>query len=480
MKRKLKGCLSIITTNLFCLAGFAAEKPNVIFIMADDMGYGDLGCYGQNAIKTPNIDKLAKEGMRFTQAYAGSTVSAPSRCALMTGYHTGKAVIRNNGIIADGRRINLPDSTLTVAEIFKEQGYNTGIFGKWGLGEAGSEGIPGKQGFDEFYGYLDQGLAHKYYPTSAWHNTEKVDFPENANKKEVTNIAEWYFDGLKRFVKSSAKKPFFIYYATTLPHAEMRTTKADLSQYLDKNGKSLFDEVSFAGKSNYGPTDIPFATYAAMVSQLDRHVGELVKMLEELGLSENTIIVFTSDNGPHKEGGYDPAVFNGSGNLRGIKRDLYEGGIRVPFIVKWPGQIEAGSVSDYTWASWDLLPTVCDILHTKAPAGLDGISALPILKGEKYERPTPLYWEFITPTSKFRMAVRLGKWKGVVYDLEKEMELYDMEADPLEEENVAAQYPDKVRELKTAISETRIQSEYWPCDEKLLQDFYCGRFSVIQ
>ncbi len=476
MIRNLKGSLCIIATNLLCMAGFSAENPNVIFILADDLGYGDLGCYGQATIKTPNIDKLAEDGMRFTQAYAGSTVSAPSRCALMTGFHTGKAFIRNNGTNNDSTRISLPASSITVADIFKEQGYTTGIFGKWGLGEPESDGIPGKQGFDEFYGYLDQGLAHKYYPISAWHNTEIVNFSENANKKEGTNVAEWYFDGLKNFVKSNAKKPFFVYFATTLPHAEMRSTKSDLSQYLDKNGNSLFKEVPFTGKSNYGPTDIPFATYAAMVSQLDRQVGELVKIIEQLGLTKNTIIVFTSDNGPHKEGGYNPVIFDSNGNLRGIKRDLYEGGIRVPFIVKWPKKVKAGSVSDYTWANWDFLPTVSDILGTKAPKGIDGISALPVLKGKKQDRPTPLYWEFITPAKSFRMAVRLGKWKGVVYDLQKEMELYNMETDPMENENVAAKYPEKVSELRQAIIGTRTQSQYWPCDEVLLQNFYDGKF----
>lgn len=477
MKSKIKGSLCILATNLCCIAGISAEKPNVIFILADDLGYGDLGCYGQKTIKTPNIDKLANEGMLFTQAYAGSTVSAPSRCALMTGYHTGKAFIRNNGTLGNNIRISLPDSSITVAEIFKQKGYSTGVFGKWGLGEPGTDGIPGKQGFDEFYGFLDQGLAHKFYPESAWHNTEEVLFPENANKKEGTHIAEWYFDGLKSFIETNKKKPFFIYFATTLPHAELRAPKSDLSQYLDENGKSLYKEVPFAGKSNYGATNVPFATYAAMVSQLDRQIGELISLLEKNGISKNTIIVFTSDNGPHKEGGYDPNYFNSNGNLRGIKRDLYEGGIRVPMIVKWPKRIKAGSVSDYTWANWDFLPTVSDIIGINPPKGIDGISAYPVFKGKKTERPVPLFWEFISPTNMFRMAVRSGKWKGVVHDLQKEMELYNMETDPGEKENIADKNPEKVRELKKLIRETRTQSEFWPCDETLLQNFYNAQFN---
>jgi arylsulfatase A len=463
----------LLSAQFLCLPGFAEDKnPNIIFILADDMGYGDPGCYGQKEIKTPNIDKLAGNGVRFTQAYSGSTVCAPSRCALMTGYHTGKAIIRNNGVIKGGERINLPDSSFTVAEMLKKQGYATGLFGKWGLGEPDTEGIPNRQGFDEFYGFLDQGHAHRYYVDYAWHNQEKVTFPENADNKEVTNIAEWYFKGLKDFIKTNRQKPFFIYYATTLPHAEMRSTNGDLQRYLNSKGESIFKEVPFTGKGNYRATPIPFATYAAMVSQLDRHVGEIEQMLKELGIDENTIIFFTSDNGPHKEGGYNPEVFNSNGNLKGIKRDLYEGGIRVPLIVKWPGKVKAGSESNYTWANWDFLPTVAEVIGVKAPEGIDGISALPVIKGKNIERPSPLYWEFITPTNAFRMAVRQGKWKGVVYNTDEGMQLYDLDVDPSEKNNLAKLYPEKVSELKKVIQQTRTPSKYWPVDEDKLKVFY--------
>lgn len=470
LKSKMLHCL--IVSNLFILIGcFGQQKPNVIFILADDLGYGDLGCYGQKIIQTPHLNKLASEGVRFTQAYAGSTVCAPSRCALMTGYHTGKGIVRNNGEVA-GERVNLPDSSVTVAKIFKKQGYATGIFGKWGLGEEGSAGVPNNQGFDEFYGLLDQGQAHRYYVDYAWHNREKVLFSENNQKKDGTNVAEWYVEKLKNFIKANKEKPFFIYFATQLPHAEMVASKKHLQKYLTSNGKSKFNEVPFPGKNLQRASDMPFATYAAMVSQLDEQVGEINTLLKDLGLEENTIILFSSDNGPHKEGGYDPEIFNSNGELRGIKRDLYEGGIRVPLIVKWPGKIPKGTTSNYTFASWDFLPTVTDLLGIQPPGGIDGVSALPALKDKNYKRPAPLYWEFITPTTSFRAAVRDGKWKGVVYGLENQMQLYDLETDPQETKNIAAQFPEKVKELKRFIKQTRVPSKYWEADATLLENFY--------
>jgi arylsulfatase A len=483
IKKQLQLLLKIkvfVILSLMILSGCtnwmnSSKKPNIIFILADDLGYGDLGCYGQKTILTPNIDKLAMEGMRFTQAYAGSTVCAPSRCALMTGYHTGKAIIRNNGVLETGERINLPDSSLTVAELLKSQGYVTGLFGKWGLGEPGTEGIPNNQGFDEFYGFLNQGRAHQYYVDYAWHNEEKVHFPENARNQEVVNVAEWYFKNLKEFIKNKKNNPFFIYYACTLPHAELRTTVEDIKPYLNDNGESKFDEIPFKGKNRYRPTNNPYATYAGMVSQLDRHVGELEELLKNLDLESNTIVFFTSDNGPHKEGGYEPEVFDSNGELRGIKRDLYEGGIRVPLIVKWPGNINQGTESNYIWANWDFLPTVADLINIDKPAGIDGVSVVPVLKGEKIERSKPLYWEFLTPARDFRMAVRDGKWKGVVYSLDDEMQLYDLEKDPSEEDDLAQQFPDKVEALKNTALKTRTPSEYWPVDENELKKFLTGK-----
>jgi arylsulfatase A len=339
----------------------------------------------------------------------------------------------------------------------------------WRLMIEKAEGIPNKQGFDEFYGFLNQGHAHKYHVDYAWHNTEKVLFPENAGGKDVTNVAEWYFEKLKDFVRENKTKPFFIYFATQLPHAELVAPEQDLKKYLNENGESIFEEVPFEGKGNYRATAISYATYAAMVSQLDRHVGELTKLLEELDIHNNTIILFTSDNGPHREGGYSPEVFNSNGGLRGIKRDLYEGGIRVPFIIKWSGKVNPGSTSNYPLAFWDFLPTVADILGVKAPKGIDGVSALPVFKGENVERPNALYWEFIAPSNQVRMAVRDGKWKAVVYGLENNFQLYDLEADPSEKTNLASKYPEKVLELKKKIKETRTQSNFWPMDESLLE-----------
>ncbi len=450
----------------------STDRPNIIVILGDDLGYGDIGSYGQQLIRTPNVDRLAAEGMRFTQGYSGSTVCAPSRCVLMTGKHTGNAFIRNNGVTDQGDRVELPDSEVTVAEILKAQGYATGVFGKWGLGENTEEGLPNNQGFDQFYGYLNQGHAHRYYVEYLWHNREKISFPENSDGKKGTHAAEWYFDALKNFIRGNRNKPFFVYYAPQLPHSELATTDADLRQYLDSEGKSIFPEHSHKTNGRLVSTDIPNATYAGMVSQLDRHVGEIVSLLDELGLGENTVILFTSDNGPAAaKAGYNPDVFSGKDKLRGIKRDLYEGGIRVPLIVKWPGKVKAGTESDYVFASWDFLPTVTDLLGLETPVDIDGVSALPVLKGETVVRQKPLYWEFISPMGSFRMAVRDGKWKGVVYGLESNMQLFDLDADPQETNNLAIEYPDKVRELKRIIQEQRTNSQHWPADSVLMARF---------
>ncbi len=451
------------------------SKPNIIVILGDDLGYGDIGCYGQKLIKTPNVDRLAAEGLRFTQGYSGSTVCAPSRCVLMTGKHTGKTFIRNNGMTKTGVRVELPADEVTVAEILSNQGYATGLFGKWGLGEHTEEGLPNNQGFDEFYGYLNQGHAHRYYVDYLWHNKEKVSLPENANGKKGTHAAEWYFDGLKKFVRSNRDKPFFVYYAPQLPHSELATTDGDLRQYLDSEGHSVFKEHSHKAVRDLASTDIPNATYAGMVSQLDRHVGEIVDLLDELGLGDNTVIIFTSDNGPAAaKAGYNPDVFYDDNRFRGIKRDLYEGGVRVPLIVKWPGKVKAGTVSDYVFASWDFLPTITDILGIESPDNIDGVSALPVLQGKDITRSNPLYWEFISPVGSFRLAVRDGKWKGVAHGLEKELQLFDLDADPLEKHNLAGQYPDKVRELKKIIVEQRVNSEHWPADSAQIARFLAG------
>lgn len=465
-------------------------KPNIIFIYADDLGYGDLGSYGQKDILTPNLDKMAEEGMRFTRAYAGHTVCAPSRSALMTGYHTGKTPVRGNRSV-DGPRIPLSDTTTTIAHILGKAGYINGIFGKWGLGEAGSTGIPTRQGFHEFYGFLNQRRAHSYCEDYLWHNENLVFLEGNSGNRCHNNTAEWIFQQLKEFVRKNKNRPFFAYYATQLPHAEMRSTDQDIRFYLDEDGKSIFDEelydkerlrtdvpyrrlMEFIERDHRrgGRTGQPLANYAAMVTQLDRHVGELVLLLEELELSDNTLIIFTSDNGPAREGGYRPEYFNSSGNLRGIKRDLYEGGIRVPMIAQWPGTIPPGVVSDYQWAAWDLMPTVAEMSGVSIPEGIDGVSALPVFRGEVIDRPNVLYWECTLENRReegdISVAVIKGRWKAIANDgITKGLELYDLDQDPGETRNLASKYPEKVASFWNIIKETRTPSEHWPVSDEI-------------
>jgi arylsulfatase A len=452
------------------------DYPNIILILADDLGYGDLGSYGQLDIKTPHLDRVANDGMLFTQAYSGHTVCAPSRSSLLTGMHTGRTQIRGNMSRVTGERVSLPDTAVTVADILGGKGYVNGIFGKWGLGEAKTEGIPTRQGFHEFYGFLNQARAHGYCADMLWHNEEIVFIPENAAMRCDLHTAEWYQKKLLDFIVDNRENPFFIYYATQLPHSELRSTEQDLRQYLDKDGRSIFEEVPYYGSR--GPTDIPFATYAAMVSQLDRHVGEIIDLLDNEGLSENTLVIFTSDNGPHRSGGYDPDYFNSSGGLRGEKRDLYEGGVRVPMIAKWPGKIKPGSVSDYLWAAWDLMPTLAELAgaESKVPAYINGISAVPVLMGKQMERPNEIYFESNGEGGQkygdMGVAVRKGRWKAIAnISLLDDLELYDMDQDPGETQNLASEYPEKVRELKNIIIESRTNSRDWPLDVEIWEAF---------
>ena len=469
------------------------DTPNIIFIYADDLGYGELGSYGQPFIKTPHLDQLAVDGMRFTQAYAGHTVCAPSRSALMTGLHTGHTYVRANG--SRFGRIPLPATAVTVADVLAEQGYVNGLFGKWGLGEPGTDGIPTRQGFHEFYGFLNQARAHSYCADYVWHNEEMVFLPQNAGNSCDLNTAEWYHGELKNFIRKNKDQPFFVYYATQLPHSELRAPEQDLQAYLDYDGRSIFDEALYDKERlrtdppyallkefiegdhlRGGRTGRPLAAYAGMISQLDRHVGELVALLDKLGLTDNTLIIFTSDNGPARGGGADPVFFNSTGGLRGIKRDLYEGGIRVPMIAKWPGKIEAGSVSDYLWAAWDLMPTVAELTGAQLPEQIDGISAVPVLMGEEMERPNILYWETTDGSRRadgdMGVAIRKGKWKAITnFSLKNDLELYNLELDPGETKNLAAEYPEKIQEFREIIRTSRTPSEYWPVDEQIWNAF---------
>jgi len=443
----------------------ARQKPNIILILADDLGYGDLGCYGQQKIHTPHIDKLAKAGMRFTQFYAGTAVCAPSRASLMTGLHTGHTAVRGNQGVKPEGQFPLPASAVTIAAVLEKNGYATGAFGKWGLGYPGSAGEPLKQGFDDFFGYNCQSLAHNYYPDHLWQNDQRLELPGNLRSDSVYS-GDLIHQRALRFLQEKHTKPFFLFMPYTLPHAELRGPRDSIYNYY----RQLFNETAVVDdgnkKSDYHFEPYPHAAYAAMVTRLDHYVGDVMEAVKKEGLSENTLIIFTSDNGPHKEGGNDPAFFNSSGSLRGIKRDLYEGGIREPFIAVWQHTIAAGSTSAYTGTFWDLFPTFEEMAHVPPTPGIDGISLLPVLQGKgKPARQHPyLYWEF--HESGGRQAVRMGRWKGVRLEVSTNphpsTELYDLDKDPYEQHNVAALHVEIVQELDKIIQKAHVADKNWP------------------
>jgi len=429
----------------------ARRRPNIIFILADDLGYGDLGCYGQTRVQTPNIDQMAREGMRFTDAYAGSTVCAPSRCCLMTGQHTGHALVRGNALVP------LRDGEVTVARVLKEAGYVTGLVGKWGLGEPGSTGLPRKQGFDSFFGYLNQRNAHSYYPPFLWRNEARE--PLEGNVEVRYNVAEQrsqyshdlFTKEALAFIERERAKPFFLYLAYTIPHANNERGGA--------SGHGM--EVPSRGRYEHEDWPDPQKCHAAMISRLDRDVGRLFEHLRRLGLDDDTIVFFSSDNGPHKEGGADPTFFESAGPLRGLKRDLYDGGIRAPFIVRWPGHVPAGEVTGHCCAFWDFLPTAADLAGAKIPEGLDGISILPTLRDRprRQKQHEYLYWEF--HEGAYKRAIRIGHHKAVLIN-EGPLEIYDLNTDLGERTDIAGQHPDLAAKYLAIIEGARTDSEHWP------------------
>lgn len=421
------------------------QKPNIIFILADDLGYGDLGCYGQKKIKTPNIDRLAAEGMRFTQCYAGSTVCAPSRSALMTGQHTGHTRIRGNAAYP------LRAEDVTVAEVLQKAGYKTGAVGKWGLGLANTPGVPTKQGFEEWVGYLSQTHAHDYYPTQLYRNDDIFWLERNLNGAKGQYAHDLFTQAATNFVRVSKYFSFFLFLPYTIPHAN------------NELGRKTGNGMEVPNDAPYTKEDWPQPekNKAAMITRLDRDVGILMDQLKKLDVDDNTIIFFTSDNGPHKEGGVKPEFFNSSGPLRGIKRDLYEGGIRVPMIVRWPNKIAAGKVSDQVWAFWDFLPTAADIAGQKPPENTDGISILPTLLDQKQTNQHEfLYWEFHENGSK--QAVRMSDWKAVRLAPGKPLELYNLKTDPAESKDVADDNPELITKIEDYLKTARTESERWP------------------
>jgi len=458
-------------------------KPNIVYILADDLGYGDVSYLGQNKFETPNIDKLTTQGMVFTQHYSGSTVCAPSRSTLMTGQHTGHTPIRGNvsskfdKSAHDEGQYPMEAASFTVAELLKENGYATGVFGKWGLGFPGSEGDPNNQGFDEFYGYNCQRLAHNYYPYHLWHNQEKVLLEDNKGTQQNQYAPHLMHDEALKFMEVHKEKPFFLYYASALPHAELLLPQENI----DKFKGEFLPEKSFKGidsgkkykAGGYGSQKNGHAAFAAMVTLLDKQVGELILKLEELGIANNTIVIFTSDNGPHNKAGADPIYFNSNGPFRGIKRDLYEGGIHVPMVVKWPNKIKEGSSTNHISAFWDFMPTVAEIIGAKKPKNIDGISFLPSLLNSRIQKKhNYLYWEFHEKGG--RIAVRKGNWKAIKYNVLKnpnrKIELYDLSKDPSEITNVAEEFPEIVKELAQIMIEARTPSEGYEFNFKINQE----------
>ncbi|MCX6285860.1 MAG: arylsulfatase [Bacteroidetes bacterium] len=445
------------------------KRPNFIIILADDLGYGETGCYGQKIIRTPNIDKLAAQGIRFTDFYAGSTVCAPSRCCLMTGMHTGHAQIRDNLEIGNWDdylgQAPLEPNTFTIARMFKKAGYKTACIGKWGLGGPGSTGLPNNQGFDFFFGYLCQRHAHNHYPAYLWYNNEKFltgnpEFspqqkltgnpkdPANYKKYQGTSYAEELFtDEVLHFIKTHKDSSFFLLMAYTLPHLALQVPDSYLKEYND-----LMNDPPYRGQLGYLPVFYPHATYAAMVSALDDATGKILQALSENHLDSNTCVIFTSDNGAtFSLGGVDPAFFNSNGPLKGGKGNLYEGGIRVPCIAWWPGKIKALQVCSIPYAAWDIMPTLAQLAQLEAPKNIDGISIVPALNGSKNPPQHEfLYWEYTSTGG--NQAIRAGKWKVVRKDMIKEpmrrFELYDLSVDPCEKFNVAGQHPEIIQKMK--------------------------------
>jgi arylsulfatase A len=452
---RLRRLLTSLSLLLVLSSPAAAEKVNIVYILLDDAGYGDLSCYGQTKFETPHIDRMAREGMKFTQHYAGSTVCAPTRSVLMTGKHTGRTYIRGNKEVQPEGQHPLPAGTVTLPKLLREAGYATGAFGKWGLGPPGSEGDPVNQGFDVFFGYNCQRQAHTYYPGHLWRNTERVELDGETYAHDL--IME---EGLK-FIRDHRERPFFCFFPVTIPHASMHVPEEYAAPFRKKFPQ--FEET--IGKYRGPDVRNPIAAFAGMMTKMDEDVGRILTLIEELGLDEQTVVMLSSDNGPHREGGHDPVFFNSAGGLRGFKRDLYEGGIRMPLLARWPGTIPAGTVSDHICAHWDMLPTFCELAGAEIPEDVDGISFVPTLLGEPDEQKQheSLYWEFHERGGK--RAVRFGPWKAVQLNLhesaEGPIELYHLDDDPAEEQDIAADHPELVERAQRLFAEAHEPSEHW-------------------
>lgn len=441
----------------------APRRPSIIYILADDLGYGDLSCYGQKKFATPNLDRLAAEGIRFTDAYAGSTVCSPSRAAMMLGRHTGHLNIRGNG-----SDTTLLPNELTVAELLQRAGYRTCLLGKWGLvNNENQPGVPQKKGFDEFFGYLSNSEAHDYYPAFLWRSFAtselrqgfegKSPLPENANGTKGTYTPDRFTDVALRYLQVNKPdqfnkyRPFFLFLSYTIPHANNEEGKRT------GNGMQVPTDAPYAGEN----WPAPEKSKAAMIARMDAAIGKILEALQKLKIEENTVVIFSSDNGPHKEGGVDPKFLQSAGPFRGHKRDLTEGGIRVPLIVRWPARVATNQVSDLLTANWDFLPTAAEIAGVPPPKDIDGISIFPTLIGQtQTNRHNYLYWEF--HERGFQQAIRTANWKAIRPQAAEKLELYDLKGDPGEKKNVAEENPEVLAKFEKLFQEARTDSDRWP------------------
>ncbi|WP_276501127.1 arylsulfatase [Terrimonas pollutisoli] len=468
---------------LYAVLAFAqsssGKRPNIIYIYADDLGYGDLGCYGQQKIKTPNLDRMAKEGMRFTQHYAGAPVCAPSRAILMTGKHAGHSYIRGNYELGgfedstEGGQMPLPEGTFTIPKMLKNAGYSTGMAGKWGLGVTGTTGGPLLHGFDYYYGLLDQKQAHNFYPTHLWENDKwdslnnhLINVHKRLDSSKVTDADFEYYKGKDYAItkmtekalafidrnlpdrQAGKQKPFFLYLPYTLPHLSLQAPDEYVKKYIGQ-----FDEKPYYGQLGYAATKYPLSTYAAMITYLDDQVGIIMEKIKKLGLDNNTIILFSSDNGATFTGGVDTKFFNSVAGLRGLKMDVYEGGIREPFIARWPGKIKAGTISNHVSAQYDLLATLADLTGQTLPVKTDGISFLPELFGKTSRQKKHDYLYFEYPEKGGQVAIRMGDWKGVRTNVRKDRnapwQIFNLVTDRNETTDIAARHPEIVEKFNT-------------------------------
>lgn len=455
---------SLFVMALVALASAAqAAPPNIVLIMADDLGYGEVGPNGQTKIRTPSLDRMAREGMRLTRFYAGSPVCASSRCVLMTGKHSGHAIVRTNREIQPEGQFPLPDGEVTIAELLKKQGYTTAAIGKWGLGPPGSSGDPNQQGFDLFYGYNCQRHAHNHYPVYLYRNRERETLEGNTAGVTGKHHSHDRFEAeALGFIRENQERPFFLYLPFTIPHLALQVPDDSLAEYRGK-----WDDPAYEGGKGYLPHPHPRAAYAAMVTRMDRSIGRILDLLQELKLAENTLVLFTSDNGPTYDrlGGSDSDFFESAAGLRGRKGSVYEGGLRVPLLAWWPGKITAGETNDLPCASYDLLPTLCEVAGATPPKETDGLSIVPTLtaRGEQQRHPF-LYWEF--PAYGSQQAVLFdGRYKAVRQQMQRRgprTELYDLASDPAEERDIAASSPELVKRAEAIFEREHVPSSEFP------------------